>query len=154
LGRRSAAGNSSDGQRAGRLLPDNPILLRILNSVRHVNVRRGHSILEAPMFRGIYLEGELVTLVLVGNAGNDNGGERAVRAVNPVMSTKAIIAGSLGPHSNGTRLPPRDAQRAIRDVLAVLFQMRSKASCSFVALGGRRPVSDGGVDDDVKGFLG
>ena len=50
-------------------------------SARHqvVNVLRGHSILEAPMFRGIYLEGELVTLVLVGNAGNDNGGERAVR---------------------------------------------------------------------------
>jgi len=59
-------------------LPDNAVLSCVLDNIRHVNMWRCHPILEASVFWGIYLEGELVTLVLVGKARDDDGSYRAV----------------------------------------------------------------------------
>ena len=44
----------------------------MLHGVGYIGVRRRQPVFDAAMFRGIDLEGELVTLVLVIDAGNDD----------------------------------------------------------------------------------
>src|SRR5262249_57026932 len=51
------------------LSDDAAVLQFILNRIDHIGVRRGHSILKAPVLRRIQFDSELVTLVLVGQAG-------------------------------------------------------------------------------------
>jgi hypothetical protein len=50
--------------------------LVVLDSIGHISVRRGNSIFKAAVFLRIYLEGELVALVLIGKLGNDDGCHR------------------------------------------------------------------------------